>query len=153
MKATELRIGNLVDVINRSNEVHLPFNTIKKIGRIAFFEVDLYEPDKPFATQGEKWKIEIKDLSPIPLTEELIVRLGFKYWPDNGNCFTKKYSAQGDFILFNHKTLVAENAGLINGDFYFMFDHLIHRVRYVHQLQNIFYSISGEELEILTAIA
>lgn len=129
MKATELRIGNLVDVINRSREVHLPLNTIKKVGRIEFFKVDIYEPDKHFATQSEKREVDIKDLSPIPLTEELIIRLGFKYWPDNGNCFTKKYSEQGDFILFNHKTLVAENAGLIKGDFYYMFDHLIHQIR------------------------
>jgi len=146
IKSNELRLGSLVDVIDRSQKVHLPFNIVKKVGYIDFFKVDLYEPDKPFAIQGENWEVDVRDLSPISLTEEVIIKLGFKYWPDNGNCFTKKYSQQGDFILFNHKTLVAEGAGLVNGDYYYMFHGLIHTIRYVHQLQNIFFAITGEEL-------
>lgn len=47
MKSTEIRIGNFVDVINRSGYVHLPFNVIRKVGYIELFKVKLYEHDKP----------------------------------------------------------------------------------------------------------
>ena len=72
MKTTELRIGNYVDVINRSHEVHLPHNTIKKVGYIEFFKVKLYDYDKPFAMQANSWEVDSSDLSPVPLSDKIL---------------------------------------------------------------------------------
>ena len=57
------------------NKIHLPIGIVKKIGRIEFFQVQLYEPYEPFATQGKCIECDVCDLSPIPLTEEWADRL------------------------------------------------------------------------------
>lgn len=139
MKTNELRIGNYVDVVNRSGEVHLPFNIVKKIGRISFFEVDLYDYDKPFATQGLNWTVNDNDLSPIPLTEGWLEKFGlvkhgeetesyeldYTYYHQNGS---DTYSLADDF-----------GDGTIT---------YIGACEYVHQLQNLYFALTGEELTI-----
>ncbi len=131
MKAQDLRIGNLVDVINRSQEVHLPFNIIKKVGRIEFFNVDLYDYEKPFAAQPLNWTVDIADLSPIPLTEEWLVKFGF----------IKDFYG---FVL-DDKMSLSFSTKLSP---FWQDSPLSINIQYVHQLQNLYFALTGSELEI-----
>ena len=71
---------------------------------------------------------------PIPLTEEWLRRLGF----ERGNC--------GEIVLFN-KVFTIE---VEDNKFWFGCDcHSIEReIKHVHQLQNLYFALTGEELKI-----
>jgi hypothetical protein len=71
------------------------------------------------------------DINPIPLTEEWLLKFGFKY--DGHNCYTK------DNMLYC----------IEDHTFQFDFDdnNFMHKViDSVHQLQNLYFALTGEEL-------
>lgn len=121
MKATELRIGNLIQFRDGSIEtVSELLNTglIQKIN-------DMYDTD----------------YSQIPLTEEWLVKFGFAYKGDKYEsmslCFIRNGASKKDwFNVYSH----------IDGDFYSKYP--ITTVTFVHQLQNLYYALTGEELTI-----
>ena len=104
MKANELRVGNLVHA--------------KKL------------------STGEQKVIEItinniiyhSGYSPIPLTEEILLKCGFK-----DNCFN-------EWIYVKH----------IIDDIYSVCinQNMVCPIKYVHQLQNLYLSLTGKELKI-----
>jgi hypothetical protein len=82
-------------------------------------------------------------LLPIPLTPELLVKAGF----------TKHLSS--DKVLYHffkgenpvtHDWLIDLN--WIIGREYPFYKNGYHEIKYLHQLQNLFYSLTGEELEV-----
>ena len=112
MKANELRIGNLI-LLTKDN-----FKTTKEY---RLYGIDIYKLDES----------ECIDIKPIPLTEELLlkleaVKLDFKDYPS--------YNLKGIQINF------------ING----MWIEYVSRIEItgLHHLQNIFYFRMNEELEI-----
>lgn len=100
MKPEELRIGNIVfSKINKS---------LKVVQCIPGINID--------------------DLEPVKLTEEILFEYGFK---KKGACFEKN-----GIELFNI------------ADLYFRAQHPIKiDLKYMHQLQNLYFSISGYEIE------
>lgn len=66
---------------------------------------------------------------PIPLTEEWLLKFGFNGW-DKGN-YTMILS-NGNFFEFGN--IIAQN------------------IKYVHQLQNLYFVLVGEELSIMPKI-
>lgn len=141
VRVQELRIGNLFNIIDRSREVHLPSNLIGKVGGIGRFDVFLYRHDQPFYVQDKNWYIPIADLSPIPLTEEWLVKFGFeietKYSHSMG--YKKNYKVYRK-DLFTYNGIQAA----------WWFDNKVLRIQpeYAHQLQNLFHTLTGEELTI-----
>ena len=69
-------------------------------------------------------------IEPIPLTEEWLLKLGFKYFLD-----TKIYAIDNFFIEKEPDNKIAV-----------MYDYLNKSVEYVHQLQNLYFALTGEEL-------
>lgn len=67
---------------------------------------------------------------PIPLTKEWLERFGFKV----GNLYADK----GWFWLERYRTLRA---------YVFVIEDKLIKVKYVHQLQNLYFALTGEELE------
>lgn len=139
MKASELRIGNYVDVINRNHEIHLPYGFIKKVGAIQFFKVELYEYDQNFALLPEPQLTDINDLSPIRITEEWLLKFGFER-PKNSSMFywvklrasLLNINPENGLVWLNDATgETFKNPSLI---------------QYVHQLQNLYFALTGEEL-------
>lgn len=121
--ARELRIGNLIYGVSDRIE------TIVKItdgGKITTYKANgIYEND-------------IDDLSPIPLTPEILEKCGFKkIIADGGAVGYYEYYDNGKY-----ETSVLSKWGIT-----LMGIDSIH-IKYLHQLQNLFYALCGKELEI-----
>lgn len=76
-------------------------------------------------------------LDPIPLTEEWLVKLGFyKSSPNDDYCINYYFPKIGSEIHIETERL------------FVMVDKIIiARCQYVHQLQNLYFALTGEELE------
>jgi len=85
--------------------------------------------------------IEHKLVNPIPLTEEWLLKLGFK--KDN----KLNYVFNLDFNEGYEKITVELYKGGDN-DFYFRGNILLDELKYVHQLQNLHFALTQRELTV-----
>ena len=118
MKASELRIGNLVDLGNRIAKV-------TEINHLACVVVDLEETQDTIE--------DYERVKGIILTEEWLLRFGFEK-NDNNQFILMEGSVD---ILFNK-----DLNGWICDDINFS----INMTDHVHQLQNLYFALTGEEL-------
>lgn len=91
--------------------------------------------------EGMPWEADAKDLEGIPLTEDLLKQIGFKY---NDNGLWEKEEKKRDILINIGREFVFVEA----------FDKRMldsrgwcHGIKYLHQLQNFFRNISKESLE------
>ena len=127
MKAQELRIGNWVNYVFEDKDwgnVIMDGNGIVRLANINFD-----------STHYAKKEI----FSPIPLTEEWLTRFGFRHKKtEKANSYTKY------FFMINFVT-----EGRYKGKTFIKvanFKPDINNFLYVHQLQNLYYALTGEEL-------
>ncbi len=121
MKATELRIGNLVN--NNNKPVEIRAKHILGINNNAYEFVE-----------------------PIPLTEEWLVKFGFeKYWEEIKEGEFKGFKSDEhfykDWIRFYNSNDNFYQLKSITG-------YVPITIQYVHQLQNLYFALTGEELTI-----
>lgn len=131
MKASELRIGNL---LKAKKDYHNQFHgngIVSSIEESKFVILDHY-PGKWF--------------EPIPLTEEWLLKFRFKLAGDFTNtrvlnvvkhaydCSEIRYSPNEGLLRFSN--------GGIKGS------TIIPYVKHVHQLQNLYFALTGEELTL-----
>ena len=122
----ELRIGNYVGLGLLNQEP-----TLHEVTSIERLSICL----KPKGRVADAY-YRVQNIYPIPITEEWLVKIGFKttnhlnYWLyDKNDCYV-----EGNLTL--------------NG-FEWDFDgRIINTSRYIHQLQNFFFFFEGKELEI-----
>ena len=119
MKATELRIGNWVK-----------WNYEERSDGNAYPVEFGYELD------------DIKNnpniVKPIPLTEEWLVKFGFEY-KDGYLTLELGYFSGSNFIYWIGDVLnLFCKSGMM----------LTNNIKYVHQLQNLYFALTGEELKI-----
>ena len=107
MKATELRIGNLIQ--SKENRI---------------FKVT--SEDLQFIEAGSLCK-------PIPLTEEWLLKLGFIK----------------DEILEFYRDDKSNSTIIIDYDFICLLGYSHVKIKYVHQLQNLYFALTNNEIEIL----
>ena len=140
MKSTELRLGNYFNPIDRSNQVHLPLTGfIFKVLKIGIFDVEAIQFDKHPA-QVEKYDFfPTNDTSPILLSEEWLLKLGFE----------RKYNNDKPVWVINHYMFLdfsfhisAKESG------FFSFNCFLKELKYVHELQNLYFALTGDELII-----
>jgi hypothetical protein len=125
MKATELRIGNYLDYDMENVKIN-------SVGRVY-----LNHKGKNYITH----KIRLREYEPIPLTEEWLLKFGFTYGRD-------------DLVYHKEGFNITDNT-IIEGDYYLAcydaqfddWDAMGHAFQYVHQLQNLYFALTGEELE------
>ena len=117
MKATELRIGNLLE------EAHSG-----EFGKVDMVVLSIIE------------RMSNHSYKPIPLTEEWLERFGFEllnksveYWGKNGYCFT----------------WLKDNVEKFDSLYLFLDGLPVNKrpeIKHVHQLQNLYFALTGEEL-------
>ena len=120
MNTNELRIGNLVDLGNRIAK-------IIEIAHLACVVVDLEETQDTIE--------DYERVKGIPLTEEWLLKFGFE--KNNNNQFILMEGSVD--ILFN-KDLNGWTCDGINFS--------INMTEHVHQLQNLYFALTGEELKL-----
>ena len=116
MKATELRIGNLIEYkIEDKLDERKEWWVVSKVD----FQDLTWLDSNP----------EDADFRPIKITEEWLLKFGFEY--------TKLYYIKYDDDLIIYFDGV---------DFYFKRSSKSLTIKYVHQLQNLYFALTGEEL-------
>lgn len=130
MKVEELRIGNLIlDWNNKPVEVE---------------QIQYMEPDSVLNHYSELVEYAINEIhidqyKPIPLTEEWLTKFGFgKYKDEEGESLRRK----GKILLNKAFRLRFSDT---NDDWYYS---TAMRIETVHQLQNLYFALTGEELQI-----
>ncbi len=129
MKANELRIGNFVSTRfeNKSFVVTGIRNQHTKDGD---FELIFLSNGKSFLPVH---------IEPIPLTEEWLLKFGFKQKKLDSYFDTTKWSDGKNIIT-------------VNTDLFVTMESTFHkRAEYVHTLQNLYFALTGEELTIKPA--
>jgi len=119
MKTTELRIGNLV--LLDGEEMIITGITKDYV----YFE-------------GGFSMISFTDIKGIPLTEEWLLKFGFKKTKMKGNKNLMEF-IKGNFIIYLYEEIEV---------YFSIWDDIT--LKYVHQLQNLYFALTGEELEIKT---
>ena len=121
MKVNELRIGNWIDFRSTPGEIEQVMSI----------------------TNGNVNNVNIDDIQPIPLTEEWFIKLGFNYrypFEDSDSFVFQIITNKGERITFGY---VSDEIGWCS-------DRLLITIEthYVHQLQNLYFALTGEELEL-----
>lgn len=118
LKANELRIGNLI-------EINAPITN--KIIVVDVYHISELKKNKDF-------------FKPIPLTEEWLFKFGFEKRKERDNFYYfgfGKNPITKDWILCL-KYFKDENI--------FFFMNGFHIIKYVHQLQNLYFALTNKEL-------
>lgn len=127
MKANELRIGNLV---------HCILLGTSKVLELRNDGISICSPDNNlnayFIPNKDLHRLEL-----IPLTEEWLLKMGgVKLLGDEWNY---RLSIGAIYIRFRvYKTVYSDLEGIYLGQ----------HIQYVHQLQNLYFALTGEELTI-----
>jgi hypothetical protein len=129
MKANELRIGNLV------NSTLL--NECRKIDAWALSVIEQGNYQNSHNTT-------ITVFEPIPITKEWLLKFGFKhqYKTNIGQDFFD-CSIDSEFQLY-----VNLNDSMVSINKKYVGNVYSKKIQYVHQLQNIYFALTGEELTI-----
>lgn len=117
LTAQQLRIGNLIywDIPQKAGVPHRVVGILEDTLRTIPISIG-----------------SMNEYKPIPLTEEILIRLGFK----KGIAGYEK----GDFDIRNYGEYWIEYGLQIQG--------FCPAIKYVHQLQNLFYALTGTELTL-----
>lgn len=139
MKANELRIGNYVTVDNEKYHPKLK-SVVLLVQAIDYnrdtenkntHSINLEHINQEENKYYESYAQFIKFINPIPLTEEWLVKFGFN---NKGN----KYTIDNSRIICHLKIDIK-----VSGSKY-----RLNHIKNVHQLQNLYFALTGEELTI-----
>ena len=139
IKENELRLNNLV-----TDEWYDSFKTIIKVDSINEKGINLeIIDDGNWAEIAQRWikpEYEFNSIFPIPLTEEWLIKFGFR-----------KYNLEGYSVHFRyeHPKLHSTVTAIYNSDFSIKLDNVARGIKYVHQLQNIYTALTNKELELI----
>jgi hypothetical protein len=129
MKASELRIGNLINSNGYCSYVY----SIESAMPLQ----DKRYSDKVLITlfNGGLSTIPIDECEPIHLTEEWLLKFGFNYDSD-----IALYSKSGYDVCINDDNSISYYLG--------EYGSWCKNITHVHQLQNLYFALTGEELII-----
>lgn len=121
MEANELRIGNKVKFSEDGTY---------------FTVVDITKGGLGVENEIELTWIEIDQFECIPLTEDILVKAGFEFKPTGQEVYEQTWINGNGFEIWQH-------------DKGFCHDYFCGgNVNYLHQLQNLYYTLTGQELTI-----
>lgn len=123
MKANELRIGNL-----------LIYKGDGKVYPVALIDKDTFDEDGNM-------------LEPIPLTSEILEKCGFKKRRDGEYLYSIELDKHISIVI-NKDTffpMLLQDAEFSGGE---LSVFCCNEIKYLHQLQNLKFALTGEELEV-----
>jgi len=123
MKASELRIGN---IFNETIRGHNNEFIIAAVNSLTNTGIDINNNIT-----------SIDYLEPIPITEECLLKFGINLY--------RRYSENSEYFIDNKYKIIYVKDG---ESYLYMYDELIRKIEFVHHLQNIFFDLKNEELEI-----
>lgn len=140
INANELRLGNLVILQNkeyRPNEsgfIHKVTGITEKFGKhadeLGNFVVELERQENNIFE--DRYGQYVSYLEPIPLTEDWLIKFGFKD--------SQKTEGHLLFNWYSDHIGIKGMLGMVKP----------YKCRYVHQLQNLYFALTGEELQCLS---
>ena len=122
LEANELRIGNLVDFNGQIETVY----QIRNSG-VTFYRG---KTKKSVVMQSYVWDA----IKPIPLLEEWLLKFGFEKDLDG---FYRKKANYLIEVLFHDNGIIVTNQSVS-----------LKHIEHIHQLQNLYFALTGEELII-----
>ena len=132
--AQELRIGNYVNCPNKN----IPWFCITEFEYLNAYDCKV---GMQFIPKTHPYTWLLKDLSPIPLTNEWYLRLGFENDQINGwKINITKNAINPRFIFIDSE----DRLNVVDSDGYGIV--IAYHVKYVHRLQNLYYTLTEEEL-------
>jgi hypothetical protein len=131
----ELRIGNY---LNHSNRV---------LSKVVEITENDFRVENEFGSLKSTWA----DLFPIPLTEDILLRLGLikkNITEDMPEAFKQPDIDEYGNIWYNWVEGLFNLQIQTNGEIWFeLYSHYKH-VKYVHELQNLYHALTGQELTL-----
>lgn len=133
----ELRIGNCF-CPGSSGEINIPQTSIMfKVGAInKFGEVEVIDPERT-----HNLKFRHNEVHPIPLTPSILEKSGFVKQNNAWNLPGESEDSDSPFSLFDHNYCKGELDLKLNVAYL-----PILSVKYLHQLQNLYFALTGQEL-------
>ncbi len=131
MEAKELRIGNIVSYNNKAIKVN---NILDFAINMTFHSIS-----------GDRdEEILIEEIEPIPLTEEILLKIGFEK-SFNVGCSEKDHNV----YYWSGKISLTIDLELSSGNYNYDSTPVdgAEPLKYVHQLQNLYHALTGEELD------
>ena len=137
MKSTELRIGNFIhhNIDNAKNGFVNDYLTVCEIYKNGISTEYKNEDESIQRVLGKK------NYNPIPLTEEWIVKFGFERRDVKDKISYEKH----------YPYWMRLKKGLKRNGYAFVlegFKGYAQQIRYIHQLQNLYFAMYGKELEL-----
>jgi len=131
IKAQELRLGNLFQYCGNSYEC---------LGALQL--MTYYQPKEDIGQRLAYYT----DIKPIPLTEEWLLKFGFEKRTGKyiGNCWAFGINPRTEDYL-----IALEQ---INENQDFFYQNSFFDIKSVHQLQNLYFALTGEELSIVETV-
>jgi len=134
MKPQELRIGNFINP---------EIGELEHVGQIKYIgysgvgvELDCDEPELSL-----NHDLDLSDIKPIPLTEEWLEKFGFSRNLVSACCdysLVLDHGYEHDlYYIYNHSEVDGSTSWIRTKG-----------IRHVHELQNIYFSLTGYELEL-----
>jgi hypothetical protein len=133
IKANELRIGNLL---------HADWDRGRFVAAVEIRETKVIVNDNDWSC------LKYDELSPISVTEEWLRKLGLvedKYYRKN---YVIQTGNEYFSVHFQEDNEEYYRGWIVNNDQSDALCHRIAKVEFVHQLQNLFFALTGEELTI-----
>jgi hypothetical protein len=129
MEAKELRIGNYVN------------DHLSRVQKVSETRSDAYIC---YLSNGNKLKYKLNTTTPIPLTEDWLLKFGFEKGKDeyNFNGFDLEDRNTDQFLSVDKIIKLKNNFGCWYVGTY------LRELKHVHQLQNLYFALTGEELNL-----
>jgi hypothetical protein len=144
MKASEIRVGNWFR--------YPGLWSYRQPEGAIFSEFDFQWEDRDWFAVGESM-LFLDEVLPIPLTEEWLIKFGFEKIKKesyvNGFEFILKPDSDLEFNGIGHHGWLKGDRSLVVNTLC-RGNYVCNTVGYVHQLQNLYFALTGEELKAKT---
>lgn len=139
MKANEIRRGNLFYPINRNVPNNIPHLLVEIPFKIAYFKnfniVVACQLNENIVSIENPANYKFNDMSPIPSTEQWLLKFGFEtdrytFWKNGNKKIQIGFFKDGFFLIWKGS----------------LQDRFGKKLEYIHQIQNAWFELTGEEL-------